>query len=542
LNQIIGFGEMLLEDFPEAAPAEMRSSAEALLKTAHETVELLTELLPAGAETATPQNLDARQAASIRARLAPLVSRLVLNARRLNESAELEAPSFTGEIFTGEILQAASALAAFTEGGSLHGHSGGETRLPRGHAGQAHLLVIDDNAMNRQLLCSQLERLGYAVSTANNGAEGLAALRRQAFEVVLLDVQMPDMDGFETLAQLKADENLREIPVIMISASDEYQSVIRCIEGGAEDYLLKPFDPVLLRARLKASLEKKTLRDQQRQRTRELEAANEHLRAMQEQLITQEKLASLGNLAAGIAHEIKNPLNFIINFSNLSRELAEELQEALEARGWNKPEVAELLALLRSNLTKIEQHGKRADSIVRGMLQHARRPSGERDSTDLNALAAECVQLAYHGIKSADMTFNAAIEKNLDPAVGRVDIFPQDMSRVLINLATNAFHSVREKARHEGKVYRPTVKLTTRRAGECVEIHVRDNGTGIPAASRVKIFEPFYTTKPNGTGTGLGLSISQDIVTRQHKGELSVLSEEGQFAEFIVKLPELHRL
>ena len=522
LNQIIGFGEMLLEDFPEGASGEIRNSAEELLHTAHQTVDRLTELLP---DSAQPD-------ISIRSGLEPLVASLLLHARRLNETSSGEAPPFTREI-----LQAATALASFTHGGSLDGDSDPGAPQPRTQKGQANLLVIDDNPTNRQLLCSQLDRLGYQVSTANNGLDGLAALQKTPFEVVLLDVQMPGLDGFQTLARLKADENLREIPVIMISASDEYQSVIRCIEGGAEDYLVKPFDPVLLRARLKACLEKKNLRDQQRQRTRELEEANEHLRTIQEQLITQEKLASLGNLAAGIAHEIKNPLNFITNFSSLSRELAEELGETLTTRGHNKPDIAELLELLQGNLAKIELHGKRADSIVRGMLQHARKQSGERDNADLNALAAECVQLAYHGIRSADMTFNASIEKDLDPAVGRMDIFPQDMSRVLINLATNAFHAVREKAKHVGNQYRPAVKITTRRMGDCVEIRVRDNGTGIPASSRVKIFEPFYTTKRNGTGTGLGLSISHDIVTRQHKGELSVLSEEGQYSEFIVKLP-----
>jgi two-component system NtrC family sensor kinase len=522
LNQVIGYGEMLVEDSPD-----LETLVYPLLEAAHEAVATVSVILPASAGDLTSDEAD-----KVRAALQLSIADLSKCSEMLNGLVDGEASQFRQRI-----AQAALELKTFVGGASLDSEPQKNPAKADGPDGPNRLLVIDDNPSNQQLLSNQLCRLGFDVRTAGSGAEGLDALRKQAFDVILLDVRMPDMDGFQTLANLQADEKLSEIPVIMISASDEYDSVIRCIEGGAEDYLIKPFDPILLRARLKASLEKKLLRDQRRNRTHELEQANRNLRAMQEQLITQEKLASLGSLAAGIAHEIKNPLNFISNFAHVSQELITELRAALKTPG--SEEIEDLFQLLDSNLRKIAEHGKRADGIIRGMLLHARKRSGKRDNVELNTLATECVQLAYHSVRNQDMTFNARIESDLDQGVGCVEIFPQDMSRVLVNLATNAFHSVLEKSKGGSSGYQPTVRLTTKRKEDCVEIRIRDNGIGIPVRSRSKIFEPFYTTKPTGMGTGLGLSLSHEIVTGQHKGELRVLSEEGEFAEFIVSLPGL---
>ncbi len=268
----------------------------------------------------------------------------------------------------------------------------------------------------------------------------------------------------------------------------------------------KPFDPVLLRARLKASLEKKGLRDEQKRRTEELERAYVNLQRMQDQLITQEKLASLGSLAAGIAHEIKNPLNFITNFAKLSGELLPDLRTAIECS--DQVEANELLTDLAANLQRIQDHGGRADRIVRGMLGHARQSAGDREDTDLNTLVADSVNLAYHGIRSQDIRFNAAISYRLDPNVGKVTVFPQDLNRVFLNIATNAFHALQEKARFAGRDYEPAFLVVTRDMGSTVEIRFCDNGPGIRVDVRRKIFEPFFTTKPAGMGTGLGLSIS----------------------------------
>jgi signal transduction histidine kinase len=396
------------------------------------------------------------------------------------------------------------------------------------------ILVVDDNPVNRQMLAQHVAQLGHRVTTADNGRQALRLLGEGAFDLVLLDVLMPEMDGFAALERVKADERLRALPVIMISGLDEVESVVRCIEAGAEDYLPKPFDPVLLRARINACLEKKRLRDAEARRTRELEAALRQLKAAQDRLIVHEKLASLGALTAGIAHEIRNPLNFVTNFAQLAGEQVAELRAALPGAAG---EVTDLLGHLEQNVAKVREHGQRADHIVRSMLLHARGQPGERQRTDLNALVTEFVNLAWHGMRGLDPTFHVAVETDLAPALPPVEVFAQELSRVVLNLTQNACYAAHEKAKAAGPGITPRVVVRTRGLGSQVELRVWDNGNGVPAAIRDRIFTPFFTTKPAGAGTGLGLSISYDIVVRMHKGELRVESEEGQYAEFIVTLP-----
>jgi signal transduction histidine kinase/ligand-binding sensor domain-containing protein len=290
---------------------------------------------------------------------------------------------------------------------------------------------------------------------------------------------------------------------------------------------------------------------------RALEDKNQEIIRTQQQLIVQEQLASLGQLTAGIAHEIKNPLNFVNNFAKLSEELLQELHEGFEEQKENFPSEAkenlqELLAMLKQNVVKINEHGKRADSIVKGMLLHSRGESAERRPADLNAILDEYVMLAYHGMRGTDTSFNVTLVKNYDPAIGRVEVYPQDLSRVFLNLVNNACYATHEKAKEEGReekgapfadlpspfTYTPTLTIITKNLGEKVEIRIRDNGNGIPQAIREKIFKPFFTTKPAGQGTGLGLSISYDIIVHEHKGELEVETEEGKFTEFVVRLPK----
>jgi signal transduction histidine kinase len=276
-------------------------------------------------------------------------------------------------------------------------------------------------------------------------------------------------------------------------------------------------------------------------RTRELTKSLEELRTAQNRLVQTEKLASLGQLTAGIAHEIKNPLNFVNNFSAVSVELLDELQAALPDAGLNdgpKKEIDELANLLRGNLDKILQHGKRADSIVKNMLLHSREGSGERRPVDLNSIIDEALNLAYHGARAEKQEFKIRLERSFDPAAGEVDMFPQEITRVFLNLISNGFYAaMKHKAETKLNGYEPTLAAATRNLGDRVEIRIRDNGGGIAAEVKEKMFNPFFTTKPPGEGTGLGLSLSYDIIVKQHAGSIEVDTEPGEFTEFRVILP-----
>lgn len=266
----------------------------------------------------------------------------------------------------------------------------------------------------------------------------------------------------------------------------------------------------------------------------ELELALEELRNTQSQLIQSEKMASLGELTAGIAHEIQNPLNFVNNFSEVSNELLEEMQAEIEQG--NSAEVKQIVKDLKSNLEKINHHGKRADSIVKGMLLHSRASTGQKEPTDINALADEYLRLAYHGLRAKDKSFNAKFDTDFDENLGKINVIPQDMGRVILNLLTNAFYAVTEKKKALGDSFQPAVTISTRKVGKNLELRVTDNGNGIPQKVLDKIFQPFFTTKPTGQGTGLGLSLSYDIV-KAHGGEIKVESVEDKGTEFTVEIP-----
>jgi signal transduction histidine kinase/methyl-accepting chemotaxis protein len=276
-------------------------------------------------------------------------------------------------------------------------------------------------------------------------------------------------------------------------------------------------------------------------RTRELAKSLEDLRSTQDRLVQTQKLASLGQLTAGIAHEIKNPLNFVNNFSGVSAELIDELQEALKDVSLNekrRSEVTELMDTLRGNLEKVVQHGKRADVIVKNMLLHSREGSGEHRVVDINAIVEESLNLAYHGARAEKQGFNITLERSLDPTAGEVDVFPQDITRALLNLISNGFYAAtKRKADGNGGDYEPTLAAATRNLGDRVEITIRDNGIGIPPDVKEKMFNPFFTTKPAGEGTGLGLSISHDIIVKQHGGSVEVDTQPGEFTEIRVILP-----
>ena len=492
VNHILGYGELLLEDARDLSRGELVGDLEQILAAAREALAVINQ---AGSEA---------QLAGLCERLCAPAQRIAALARSLQAqsgeagAADLEKIRMAAETLMGMVRQAAPPAA---DGPA---RDAGE-REPRAASGErARLLVVDDNETNRHVLRRRLERQGHAVEEAADGARALALLRSGTFDLVLLDIVMPVMDGFEVLAEMKADTALADVPVIVISALDEMNSVVRAIEMGAADYLSKPFDPVLLRARIAATLETRRLRNE---------------------LVVREKLASLGELTAGVAHEIKNPLNFVNNFADLALELVGELREKLPPG-----EALELAGDLERNVAKIKEHGMRADSVVRSMLLHARTGAGERRATDLNALVDESVRLAWHGARAQDPSSGIGLETDYDPGVGEVRVIPQDLSRVILNITANALYAAR------GRV-RPVVRAATRNLGGRVEIRISDNGPGIPREHRGRIFDPFFTTKPAGEGAGLGLSLAYDIVVRGHQGEIRVESEEGQGAEFIVTLP-----
>jgi signal transduction histidine kinase len=275
---------------------------------------------------------------------------------------------------------------------------------------------------------------------------------------------------------------------------------------------------------------------------RKLEAAKSsaentlsELKATQNQLVQSEKMASLGELTAGIAHEIQNPLNFVNNFSELSEEMLEELAEEIKD---NSDEIiVEIITDLKQNLNKITNHGKRASSIVKGMLDHSRTSIGIKELTDINTLADEFLRLSYHGLRAKDKSFNADFKSVLDKTIPKIEVVSQDLGRVVLNLINNAFYAVNKKEKEKIKDYKPTVNLITKKKDNSIEIIVKDNGTGISKENSKKIFQPFFTTKPTGEGTGLGLSLAYDIITKGHGGELIVDSKKGVYTQFKIVLP-----
>jgi signal transduction histidine kinase len=335
----------------------------------------------------------------------------------------------------------------------------------------------------------------------------------------------------------------REI-VVPVAGSDEIAAMGQAVEVFRQNAIERD---ALLAERAEAA---ERLEHLVAERTAELSAARDaaekalrELQAAQASLIHAEKMASLGQLTAGIAHEIKNPLNFVNNFAGLSVELLDELKETAtpvvaslgEAK---RAEFDEIVGMLTGNLEKIVEHGRRADGIVTSMLAHSRGGTGERRSVDINSLVDEALNLAYHGARAQDQTFNIVVERDLDHSIAPIQLVPQDVTRVLLNLFGNGFYAANKRcAEAADRMFQPRLKVTTRELGEAVKLRVRDNGIGIPPELRDKLFQPFFTTKPTGEGTGLGLSISYDIVTQQHGGTITVDSRVGEFTEFTIRLP-----
>ena len=344
----------------------------------------------------------------------------------------------------------------------------------------------------------------------------------------LQDSLQADQDNYRSLSfETEQQMNEKELSINKLQSENKISSLTRNFSFGIIGLVLLLAGVVYYRYKSKqkanAALEK-TLND---------------LQATQKQLIQSEKMASLGELTAGIAHEIQNPLNFVNNFSEVNQELLEELKSEKAKSKSERDEALENLILhdISVNLEKIHHHGKRADAIVKGMLQHSRSSSGQKEPTDINVLCDEYLRLCYHGLRAKDKSFNANMKTDFDESIGLVNIIPQDLGRVILNLLTNAFYVVNEKKKSEPNPYDPTVSISTKRLENRVEIKVSDNGNGIPQKVLDKIFQPFFTTKPTGQGTGLGLSLSYDIIAKGHGGELKVETKEGEGTTFIILLP-----
>jgi len=329
-----------------------------------------------------------------------------------------------------------------------------------------------------------------------------------------------------SVPMLKGDELIGTLTIYRLEVKPFTDSQIALMETFADQAVI--------------AIENARLFENLQTRTRELAQSLEDLQTTQDRLVQTQKLASLGQLTAGIAHEIKNPLNFVNNFSSLSTELLDELREAMKRGQFDaksRAEIDELTETLRANLDKIEQHGKRADSIVKNMLMHSREGSGEHRLVDINAVVEESLNLAYHGARAEKQDFNITLERSFDPAAGLVDVFPQEITRVLLNLISNGFYAATKRKGEVGDGYEPKLSAATKDLGDRVEIRIRDNGTGIPPEVKDKMFNPFFTTKPAGEGTGLGLSLSHDIIVKQHAGSIEVETEPGRFTEFRIILP-----
>jgi signal transduction histidine kinase len=347
-----------------------------------------------------------------------------------------------------------------------------------------------------------------------------------------------DMPSLREMARMRGFRGLLIVPLLRDRAPIGIITVTRAEPGpfaSRHIQLLQIFaDQAVI------AIENARLFKEVQTRTKELAASLDELLAAQDRLVQTEKLASLGQLTAGIAHEIKNPLNFINNFSALSVELIDELNDGLKLAALDdnvREEIDELTHVLKGNLKRIVQHGKRADSIVKNMLLHSREGSGEQRPTDINSIVEESLNLAYHGARSETSGFSITLQRDFDPSAGMIDLYPQEITRVFLNLISNGFYAAAKRKEAGEESFEPTLSATTKSLGNKVEIRFRDNGTGIPLEVKEKMFNPFFTTKPAGEGTGLGLSMSHDIVVKQHGGKIEVDTVPGAFTEFIITLP-----
>ncbi|AOY84166.1 response regulator [Moorena producens JHB] len=418
------------------------------------------------------------------------------------------------------------------------------------------ILVVDDTPTNLSVISQALHNAGFTVAVETDGESAIEQVNYNQPDLILLDVMMPGIDGFETCKRLKANPSNRDIPVIFMTALTDTVDKVKGLSIGAVDYITKPFqqDEVLARVRIHLQLRHltRTLDEQNarlKQEVAERAAAEtrlsktfQQLKEAQEQIIATEKLAYLGTLTAGVAHELRNPLNFVNNYAEGSMELAEELIEEFKIQlehieTTTASYIKDTLTELRDNSLAIKRHGQRAEGIIQSMMQHARTDSTQLQLTDLNAVLAQAIQLAYHSVRAKNHHFNVTIKTDYNDSIGQLELVSSDISRAFINIIENACYALQSKQKNIGEPFTPMLWVKTLRLSDSVEIRIGDNGTGIPPEIKEKIFHPFFTTKPTGEGTGLGLSLTYDIIIGQHRGTLNVETELGAYTEFIICLP-----
>ena len=376
-----------------------------------------------------------------------------------------------------------------------------------------------------------------AIRAGRGTVVGRAAMEKRVVQILdaLEDAEYEDKDAAR-------DENLRSMLGVPLLRDGDLIGVFALARNFVEPFSESQVNLVSTFANQAViAVDSARLFEEVQARTRELSQSLNNLHAAQDRLVQTEKLASLGQLTAGIAHEIKNPLNFVNNFSALSVELTDELNDLLKEAALEdklRTEVDELTSLLKDNLDKVVQHGNRADSIVKNMLLHSRGGSGEHRSADINAIVEDSLNLAYHGARAEKSGFTITLQRALDPDAGAAELYPQEITRALLNLISNGFYAAtRRKVEAGDSTFEPVLGVATKNLGKTVEIRIRDNGIGISSEVREKMFNPFFTTKPTGQGTGLGLSMAHDIIVKQHGGRIEVETELGAFTEFIVTLP-----
>ncbi len=398
---------------------------------------------------------------------------------------------------------------------------------------QAKILVIDDHESARNLLKRRLAIYGYEVLPAGDSERALKLLQTQPIDVIFLNMFLGGKSSYDFLKTLKDNEKLKAIPVIMMSSDSDMELIVRCIEAGAEDYMVKPLNQTLLRARLSNCIARKEAYDKEIAYLAKIEQG-------QKQIVAQEKMASIGVLVSSISQELKNPLNFIINFAGVSAEICSELCANVESKKEKiDSETFDYLNTnlkkFQSNVKKVSEYGQNADKILRFMLSQSNEDSGQKHPANINKIVTQTISMLLSSYKSSGKSNLPQIDTALDNAVPHIMLSTQSMSKAIYNILDNAVYSVMEK--YEEDISQAKIKITTENTPDSVGITIRDNGTGIKDDIKDKIFNPFFTTKPEGTGVGLGLSSAKEIID-DHKGDISMNSNEGEFSEFKITVPK----
>ncbi len=444
------------------------------------------------------------------------------------------------------------------------------------------ILIVDDEPVNLKVLKNQLSLLNYRVVLASNGEDALAYIENAPLpDLVLLDIMMPRISGFEVCQVLRKEYELLDLPIILLTAKNRSSDVVVGLDKGANDYLSKPFDKSELMVRIRLHLElsrtdkelktlNRELEQKVMERTEELEQTNEELNVTNEELestneelinineelentvmqlqdtkqklLTQEKMASLGSLMGGISHEIKNPLNFINNFSKLSMNISKDLKDRLATLDYLEKDttVKALLNRLTQIMEKINKHGNRANDIIHSMLSHFHGGEEEKRKANINEIVKEYTNLAYLGLKAVDPDFYSDIESDYDDSIEEIELLPAEIGRAILNITNNALYEVNETRKEKHKTdYTPKIKIITKNKVSKVEIIIEDNGRGVKEEVKEKIFEPFFTSKPPGIGIGLGLSISYDIIVERHHGDIFIESDNKRGSKLIILLPKI---